>query len=263
MLPWDIEVKTPEQIAGMREACRIAREVLDVAGKAVRPGVSTDEIDAIVHEESLKRGAYPSPLNYQSFPKSVCTSVNEVICHGIPDATILKEGDIVNVDVTCYVGGYHGDLSETFAVGEVDAEAKRLVKVTYDSWQAAIAICKPGVPYKQIGAAIEEVVAPSGFTIVRGFVGHGIGSAFHMPPNVVHHRNDDRNGEMAPGHTFTIEPMINEGAPSYKEWPDKWTIVTSDGKRSAQFEHTLLITEDGVEVLTPRTVNSQPMWWNE
>jgi len=247
----------------MREACAIAREVLDIAGAAVAPGVTTDEIDAIVHAETLKRGAYPSPLNFRGFPKSVCTSVNEVVCHGIPDDTVLRDGDIVNVDVTCYIGGVHGDLSETFAVGTVDTAGRRLVKATHDALQAAIAICKPGVPYKAIGAAIDEVIAPTGLAIPRGFVGHGIGHAFHMAPNVVHHTNEDRNGVMAVGHTFTIKPIVNEGVAEVIEWPDKWTIVTKDGGRSAQFEHTLLIVEDGVEVLTARTPNSQPPWWED
>ncbi|KAG8465259.1 hypothetical protein KFE25_012622 [Diacronema lutheri] len=263
VIPWDIEAKGPEAIAGMRAACALARDVLDAAGKAIAPGLRLDEIDRIVHEETIARGAYPSTLNYHGYPKSVCTSVNEIVCHGIPDDNVLHEGDIVNVDVTCYYGGYHGDLSETFAVGRVDAQGRRLVRVTHDAWQAAIAICAPGVPYKAIGAAIEEVVAPSGFSIVRGFVGHGIGHAFHMPPNVVHHRNDDRNGEMAVGHTFTIEPMVNERAVAVTEWDDKWTIATADGGRSAQFEHTLLIVPGGVEVLTLRTPNSQPAWWEE
>lgn len=175
VLPWQIEVKSAKDIEGMRAAGKIAREVLDAAGRIVAVGITTEEIDALVTEETIKRNAYPSPLNYHGFPKSCCTSVNEVICHGIPDSSILKDGDIINIDVTCYYNGYHGDCSETFLVGDVDEAGKQLVKVTWDCWQAAINYCGPGKPYSGIGGIIEDAIKPYGYTSVREFCGHGIG----------------------------------------------------------------------------------------
>ena len=262
MLPWQIEVKSAKDIEGMRAAGRVAREVLDAAIAALEVGATTDSIDAIVHEETIKRGAYPSPLNYHGFPKSCCTSVNEVICHGIPDSYELRDGDIVNIDVTCYFGGYHGDCSETHLVGDVDEEAKQLVKVTHDCWQAAIDYCKPGMPYKGIGAIIEEHVAPYKYSSVRHFCGHGIGKVFHTTPNILHYKNNEP-GKMEVGHVFTIEPMICEGTSEHVEWKDKWTATTRDGRRSAQFEHTLLVTETGVEAFTGRLPTSKRFWWEE
>ncbi|CEM35075.1 unnamed protein product [Vitrella brassicaformis CCMP3155] len=264
ILGW-IPQKSPEEIEGMRRAGRIAREVLDIAGRAVQPGVTTDEIDALVHEAAIERNAYPSPLGYRGFPKSVCTSANEVICHGIPDSTVLCEGDIVNVDVTTYFEGFHGDCSETFLVGSpdgVDEEGRRLVKVTYDAWQEAIKLCKPGTPYKNIGKTIYEYVRSYGYDSTPGFCGHGIGRMFHDQPEI-HHVPNSVRGEMRPGHTFTIEPMINEGSGEYITWPDQWTVTTKDGKRSAQFEHTILITDDGVghELLTGKIESSPKYWW--
>eukprot|EP00871_Galdieria_phlegrea_P000103 jgi/Galph1/1093/GphlegSOOS_G5789.1 len=260
-LPWDIEVHNEEDIEQMKFACRVAREVLDEASKIVKPGITTDKIDAVVHEETIRRGAYPSPLNYYNFPKSCCTSVNEVICHGIPDNTVLKNGDIINVDVTCYINGFHGDCSATFLVGEVSENAKRLVRVTYECLVKAIKICKPGVPYNKIGEVIEDYATREGFSVVRNFCGHGIGRIFHTSPNIIHHRNRENNGTMREGHIFTIEPMINEGAAESITWPDKWTATTVDGKLSAQFEHTLVITNSGVDVLTKRTKESPLYFW--
>ena len=259
-LPWQVEVKSEQDIVGMRAAGRVAREVLDAAGRALAVGVATDEIDAIVHSETLARGAYPSPLNYHGFPKSCCTSINEVICHGIPDANKLRDGDIINIDVTCYYGGYHGDCSETYLVGEVDEAGKQLVKVTHDCWQAAIDACRPGVPFNRIGEIIEDYIGPFGYSSVAHFCGHGIGRVFHTSPNVIHVRNKER-GKMVAGNCFTIEPMICEGSPRHLDWKDGWTATTKDGKRSAQFEHTLLITPDGVEALTARLPDSPPFWW--
>lgn len=259
--PWDIEVKTAEEVEAMRYAGRVAREVLDAAGRAVGVGVATDEIDEVVHEESIKRGGYPSPLRYNGFPKSCCTSVNEVICHGIPDSNKLKDGDIVNVDVTVYVGGFHGDCSEMFLVGNVDDEGKRLVKTTWECMEKGIEICKPGVKVKQIGSVIEDFAKSQGFSVVRGFCGHGIGSIFHTTPNVMHYRNNEPAGKMKPGITFTIEPMINEGKLDSTMWPDDWTATTVDGKRSAQFEHTILITENGAERLTGKIESSPKYFW--
>lgn len=245
----------------MRASGRVAREVLDTAGRAVRPGITTDEIDRLVHEESLKRGAYPSPLNYRGFPKSCCTSVNEVICHGIPDDRPLKEGDIINIDITCYLDGYHGDCSEMFCVGEPSPRSRELLQATYDCWVKAMNFVKPNRDYKDIGAIIEDHVTERGFTTVRNFCGHGIGSVFHTNPNIFHYRNSEPCGQMAPGHTFTIEPMICEGTDKVLHWLDNWTATTADGKNTAQFEHTLLITPDGVEALTGKLPDSLVQFW--
>jgi len=245
-----IEVKTPEQIEAMRKVCRLAREVLDIAGRAAKVGVTTEEIDRIVYEACIERGAYPSPLNYRHFPKSCCTSVNEIICHGIPDCRPLKDGDILNVDITLYYGGMHGDVNDTFLIGNVDEKARILVQVTYEALQRAISIVKPGVLYREIGNVISKFVHQHGFSVVRSYCGHGIGRLFHTAPSVPHYGKNKAIGVMKPGHTFTIEPMINEGSCHDVLWPDNWTAVTKDGKRSAQFEHTLLVTENGCEVLT-------------
>jgi len=262
--PWDIHVNSAEEIAGIRKSARFAREVLDIAGQAVAAGVSTEDLDILVHEETIKRGGYPSPLNYHNFPKSVCTSINEVVCHGIPDKkAILKEGDMINIDVTVFHNGYHGDCSEMFCVGEVDEKGKKLIQATYDSWQAAIAICKPGVKYSEIGGVIEAIAKERGFTSTRNFCGHGVGTVFHTNPTILHYKNSVNNGVMAPGHVFTIEPMINEGEHNNIMWSDNWTATTKDGGRTAQFEHTLLITEDGVEPLTAKTESSPKHWWEE
>jgi len=264
LFPWVIETKKPEEIEKMRASGRAAREVLDLAGRAVKPGITTDEIDRIVHEATVSRGGYPSPLNYHNFPKSCCTSVNEVICHGIPDDRPLQEGDIVNIDITCYLNGYHGDCSEMFVVGgeeALDAKGRALLQTTYDCWVKALNFVKPGNDYKDIGAIIEDHVTEQGFTTVKSFCGHGIGSVFHTNPNILHYRNSEPAGKMAPGHTFTIEPMICEGDANFLMWPDDWTATTRDGGRSAQFEHTLLITPDGVEALTGKIETSPVQFW--
>ncbi|RAL54058.1 hypothetical protein DM860_004529 [Cuscuta australis] len=235
-----VEIKTPEQIERMRETCRIAREVLDAAARFIQPGVTTDEIDAVVHEATIAAGAYPSPLNYHFFPKSCCTSVNEVICHGIPDARKLEDGDIVNVDVTVCYKGVHGDLNETFFVGNVDETSQRLVQCTYECLEKAISIVKPGTRFREVGEVINRHATMSGFSVVKSYCGHG----------------NKAVGIMKAGQTFTIEPMINAGVWRDRMWPDGWTAVTADGKRSAQFEHTMLVTETGVEVLTARLPTS-------
>uniref|UniRef100_A0A7S3YZI5 Methionine aminopeptidase n=1 Tax=Lotharella globosa TaxID=91324 RepID=A0A7S3YZI5_9EUKA len=260
--PWDkIEVKSAEDIKKMRAAGKIAREILDAAGRMVKPGVTTDSIDALVHSMCMERNCYPSPLNYNHFPKSVCTSINEVICHGIPDSTVLKEGDIVNIDVTVFHDGFHGDCSEMFGVGEIDDESKRLIQVTYDAWQEAIAYCKPGARYNQIGGIIEEHVTKHGYSSSPDFVAHGIGRKFHTKPFILHCKNNENLGKMEPGHVFTIEPMICQGTSSFVMWPDNWTAATKDGKRAAQFEHTFLITKDGIEALTGKLPDSPVQFW--
>jgi methionyl aminopeptidase len=211
--------------------------------------------------QNKQAGAYPSPLNYHGFPKSCCTSVNEVICHGIPDDRPLKEGDIINLDITVYLDGFHGDCSEMFVAGEPDDQARALLQTTYDSWISACLFVKPGNDYKDIGAIIEDVIVPRGFSTVRNFCGHGIGQTFHTNPNILHYRNNEPNGQMTVGHTFTIEPMICEKSAKAVTWPDEWTATTVDGKRSAQFEHTLLVTPDGVEALTGKNEDSPLQFW--
>jgi methionyl aminopeptidase len=242
--------KSPEQIERMRVACRAARTVLEIAKAAVRPGITTDEIDAITHQAYIDLGGYPSTLNYHGYPKSLCTSVNEVICHGIPDARPLEDGDIVNLDITIFLDGMHGDLSETVFVGEVDADSRRLVEVTHECLMRGIAQVKPQAPLSEIGRAIQQHAEEQGFGVVRAFVGHGIGEQFHMHPQVPHYYDASNRDICLPGMTFTIEPMINQGSWAHTTWDDHWTAVTADLRRSAQFEHTILVTERGVEILT-------------
>ena len=243
-------VKSPEIIERMRHAGATAAEVLRLAGQAVEPGVTTDEIDKVVHELCIAHNAYPSPLNYMGYPKSVCTSVNEVICHGIPDSRKLAEGDIVNLDVTCFVGGVHGDTNATFAVGEIDAESRDLIRVTEECAWRGIGAVRPGRPLSDIGRAIEDHAKAHKLGVVRAFVGHGIGEQFHTDIQVPHFFDPYSHLRMRPGMTFTIEPMITLGTWRHRMWDDGWTAVTADGKRTAQFEHTVLVTGTGVEVLT-------------
>ena len=243
-------VKSPEIIAKMRHAGAVAAEVLRLAGAAVQPGMTTDAIDAIVHDLCIQRNSYPSPLNYMGYPKSVCTSVNEVICHGIPDSRKLEDGDIVNLDVTCYVGGVHGDTNATFAVGEIDTESSDLIRRTEECIWRGIEAVKPGRPFSDIGRAIEDHAKIYKLGVVRAFVGHGIGEQFHSDIQVLHYFDPKNSVTMRPGMTFTIEPMISLGTWQHKMWDDEWTAVTADGKRTAQFEHMVLVTETGVDVLT-------------
>lgn len=251
-------IKTPDQIARMRRACRAAREVLETVKRAVAPGVTTDQLDAIAHEEYQRLGGYPSTLNYHGFPKSLCTSVNEIICHGIPDSRALVEGDIVNLDITIYLDGMHGDLSETVGVGVIDDASQKLIDVTREAMYAGIGVCRPGQRIRAIGQAIEACVKPHRYGVVRAFVGHGIGEMFHLDPQVPHYDDPQATFVMKPGHTFTVEPMINAGSWQHETWKDGWTAVTADRKRSAQHEHTLLITERGVEILTLPEGMAQP-----
>jgi methionyl aminopeptidase len=235
----------------MRTAGHAAREVLLELQDAVRPGMTTDELDRICHEACIARGGYPSPLHYKGFPKSLCTSVNEVICHGIPDDRVLVDGDIVNCDVTIYLHGVHGDCNATFCVGDVDEEARRLVQVTKESLWKGIDQVRPGARLNEIGRAIQTHAEGAGFSVVRAFVGHGVGEEFHTAPAVPHYFDPMADSVITSGMTFTIEPMINEGSWELgRIWNDGWTAPTRDGSRSAQFEHTLLVTPSGVEVMT-------------
>uniref|UniRef100_A0A0K8SM33 Methionine aminopeptidase n=1 Tax=Lygus hesperus TaxID=30085 RepID=A0A0K8SM33_LYGHE len=253
-----IKALSDEEIEGMRVACKLGREVLEEASKVIGVGVTTDEIDRIVHEACVERECYPSPLNYYQFPRSCCTSVNEVICHGIPDLRPLN-GDICNVDITVYHKGFHGDLNETFLVGEVSDTAKKLTKVTWECLQKAIDIVRPGEKYREIGNIIQKHAQAHGFSVVRSYCGHGIHQLFHTAPSIPHYAKNKAVGVMKAGHCFTIEPMISQGTWRDDMWPDKWTAVTVDGLLSAQFEHTLLVTTNGCEVLTARqTGGGQP-----
>ena len=244
-------VKSPDVIERMRVAGRIAAEVLAVTGAAVAPGVTTDDLDVIAHEAYIERGAFPSTLNYHGYPKSVCTSVNEVICHGIPDDRPLVEGDIVNIDVTAYIDGVHGDCNATFYVGDVDPESRMLVETTRECRRLGIEAVRAGRPLSDIGRAIETHAKQNGLGVVRMFVGHGIGEQFHTSPSVPHYYTPEASTVIEPGMVFTIEPMINLGTWREKMWDNGWTAVTADGRRSAQFEHTILVTDDGAEILTP------------
>jgi methionyl aminopeptidase len=262
-VPWDEpRVKSPETIARMRRAGAVAAEILRLAGEALRPGLTTDELDAYVHELHLERHAYPSPLNYNGFPKSVCTSANEVICHGIPDSRVLQDGDILNIDVTSYVDGVHGDTNATFFVGDVDPVSRQLVRVTEECMWHGIEAVRPGRPISDIGRAIEDHAKAHRYGVIRAFIGHGIGEQFHGDIQVLHYYDSRASLIMRPGMTFTIEPMISLGTWQHKMWDDDWTAVTADGKRTAQFEHTILVTDAGADVLTggPGAVSPSAPW---
>ncbi|QQS23478.1 MAG: type I methionyl aminopeptidase [Actinomycetota bacterium] len=243
-------VKSEDVIERMRDTSRIAAEVLRLAGEYVRPGITTDELDRYVHQLYIERGSYPSTVNYHGYPKSICTSVNEVICHGIPDSRVLLEGDIVNIDVTAYKHGVHGDTNATFFVGEVDPASRKLVAVTEECMWYGIEAVRPGRPLADIGKAIETHAKAHRYGVVRAFIGHGIGEQFHTDIQVLHYYDARSTMVMRPGMTFTIEPMIAAGTWQHRMWDDDWTAVTADGKRTAQFEHTVLVTDDGVDVLT-------------
>jgi methionyl aminopeptidase len=243
-------VTDPSALDRLRRAGAAARRVLDALAPLVRPGVTTDELDAVAHDAYVAEGGYPSPLGYRGFPKSICTSVNEVVAHGIPDDRPLDDGDIVNCDITIYLDGMHGDCSATFLVGEVEPTTRRLVDVTKECLSAGIAAVRPGGRVRDVGRAIQRIADQEGFGIVRELVGHGIGEEFHSTPYVHHYDEPRDRTRLRTGMVFTIEPMLTLGAPDVVQWDDGWTIVTLDGQPSAQFEHTVLVTNDGVEVLT-------------
>ena len=242
--------RTPKELAAMRRTGAVAAEILMRAGEQARPGVTTDEIDRVVHDLTIEAGGYPSPLNYRGFPKSVCTSVNEVICHGIPDSRPLVDGDIVNIDVTVYKEGVHGDTSATFLVGNVDPQSVKLVEVTLESLELAIAAMNPGSMVRDIGQAIEAHAVKNRLGVVREFIGHGVGTEFHSNLQIPHYHDRRLDLVLEPATTFTIEPMLTIGAPDAAMWDDDWTAVTIDGTRTAQFEHTLVMGDNGAERLT-------------
>jgi methionyl aminopeptidase len=244
------DVQTPETVAKMRVAGRLAAQALELAGEHCKPGVTTDEIDRAVHEFLCDHGAYPSTLGYKGFPKSCCTSLNEVICHGIPDSTTLADGDIINVDVTAFLDGVHGDTDATFLVGEVGEPARLLVERTREAMLRGIRAIVPGRQLNAIGRVIESYARRFGYGVVRDFTGHGIGSAFHSGLYVPHYDHPQLDLVMEPGMTFTVEPMITLGTPEHDMWPDGWTAVTKDRRWTAQFEHTVVVTDDGYEILT-------------
>jgi len=271
-----IEVKLkPKEIPAMRRACRLAADTLEMISAYIQPGITTDEINTIVHEYTIKHNARPAPLNYgasphrKGFPKSVCTSVNEVICHGIPGPYVLKDGDIINVDITSVLPtkrGYYGDNSATFYVGKPSPVAIHLVEVCRESLEIGIEQVRPGNRTGDIGYAIQKFVESKGCSIVREYTGHGIGRVFHGPPSITHYGVPGRGAMLRPGMTFTIEPMINLIGPEIKHLDDEWTVVTRDGSLSAQFEHTVTVTKTGCEVLTARhrpLQNSEDKSWSK
>ncbi|EDY43842.1 type I methionyl aminopeptidase [Streptomyces sp. SPB074] len=244
------EVQDAETIEKMRVAGRIARRAMDEAAKHIAPGVTTDELDRVAHEYMVGHGAYPSTLGYRGFPKSLCTSVNEVICHGIPDSTVLRDGDIVNLDVTAFKDGVHGDNNATYLVGDVDEESRLLVERTRTALDRAIKAVRPGRQINIIGRVIESYAKRFGYGVVRDFTGHGINTSFHSGLIVPHYDSPHATTVIREGMTFTIEPMLTLGTYDYEQWDDGWTVVTKDRRRTAQFEETLVVTAAGAEILT-------------
>lgn len=250
----EIIIKTSEDIASMRVAGKLAADVLDMIAPHVREGVTTDELNQICHDYIVNvQKAIPAPLNYHGFPKSICTSVNHQVCHGIPGPRKLKDGDIVNIDVTVLKDGYHGDTSKMFVLGKPSILADRLIRITQECLYLGIRLVKPGVYLGDIGAAIQAYAEKNRFTVVREYCGHGIGQIFHEPPNVLHYGKPGTGDILKAGMIFTIEPMINAGKRDVKLLPDEWTVVTKDHSLSAQWEHTILVTDTGYEVLTKRS----------
>ena len=245
-----VTIKKDDEIEMMRRSGKLAAEVLLMIAPYIKPGVTTNELNDRCHDFIIDHGAIPAPLNYRGFPKSICTSVNDEICHGIPSERKLRNGDMVNLDITTIVDGFHGDTNQSFFVGSPRKQAKKLVDATREALQKAIAIVRPGARLGDIGATIQQYVEPKGYSVVREFCGHGIGRNFHEDPQVLHFGTFGKGMELKKGMTFTIEPMINLGRPDLRILDDNWTAVTQDGNLSAQYEHTILVTDDGHEVLT-------------
>ncbi|MBS4082489.1 MAG: type I methionyl aminopeptidase [Rhizobiales bacterium] len=245
-----IRLHGPEDFAGMRRAGGLVAEILDMLADHVQPGTPTDKIDRLVFDYAMDHGALPATLMYRGYKKSVCTSINHVVCHGIPNDKPLREGDIVNIDVTVILDGWHGDSSRMYLVGEVPRRAERLVEVTYEAMMKGISVIRPGATTGDIGAAIQAVVEPNHMSVVRDFCGHGLGRLFHDEPNIVHVGSPGEGVVLRPGMFFTVEPMINLGRPHVKVLSDGWTAVTRDRSLSAQFEHSVGVTETGVEIFT-------------
>ncbi|MFL6182152.1 MAG: type I methionyl aminopeptidase [Actinomycetes bacterium] len=246
------EVKDPDTIERMRVAGRLAGQALNEVARHIAPGVTTDELDRVGHEFLCDHGAYPSTLGYKGFPKSLCTSINEVICHGIPDSTVLRDGDIVNIDITAFIGGVHGDTDATYAVGDIDDESRLLIERTEAAMMRAIKAVAPGRPISVVGRVIEAYAKRFGYGVVRDFTGHGIGTSFHSGLVVPHYDEPEFDMLIETGMTFTIEPMLTLGTIDYEVWDDGWTVVTADRRRTAQFEHTILVTDTAAEILTVR-----------
>jgi len=245
-----IKLHSPQDFAGMRRVGRLAAEALDMLIEHVRPGVSTDALDKLVFDFAMAHGAYPAPLDYRGYRKSICTSINHVVCHGIPDEKPLREGDIVNIDVTFILDGWHGDASRMYGVGEIPRRAERLIAVTYEALLRGVAAVRPGATTGDIGAAIQRYAESERCSIVREFCGHGLGRLFHDEPNILHYGEKGKGVALKPGMFFTIEPMVNLGKPQVKILSDGWTAVTRDRSLSAQFEHSVGVTETGVEIFT-------------
>jgi methionyl aminopeptidase len=245
-----IKLHRPEDFEGMRKAGRLTAEALDMLVPHVKPGVTTQQLDDLVFEFAIAQGAYPAPLDYRGYRKSICTSINHVVCHGVPDNKPLREGEIVNIDVTFIVDGWHGDASRMFGVGEIARKAQRLIDVTYESLLRGIAAVRPGATTGDIGAAIQQYAEAERCSVVRDFCGHGLGRVFHDEPNILHYGVKGRGVELRPGMFFTIEPMINLGKPAVKILSDGWTAVTRDRSLSAQFEHSIGVTDTGAEIFT-------------
>ncbi|KAJ1905193.1 hypothetical protein IWQ60_012331 [Tieghemiomyces parasiticus] len=242
-------IRTPDELQRLRRACKLAAQTLAFIEPFVKAGTTTQELDHLVYQYLVQNEAYPSPLNYQGFPAACCTSVNNVMAHGIPDDRPLQDGDLINIDITAYKDGFHGDTSRTFMVGGVDAIGRELVNTTREALDAAVAICRPGVPFNRIGDVISKIARARGLSVSQQLAGHGIGAGFHMAPSILHHVNDEP-GTMEPGMVFTIEPVLCQGDMIGIMWPDRWTVATRDGGRSAQFEHTILVNATGHEILT-------------
>ena len=245
------DIKTPETVEKIRHAGRIAAQAMETAAAAIAPGVTTDALDKIAHEYLCDHGAYPSCLGYMGFPKSICTSINEVICHGIPDSTVLNEGDIINLDVTAYIDGVHGDTNATYGVGQIDEESALLIERTRNSMMRAIKAVRPGREVNVLGRVIESYAKRFNYGVVRDYTGHGVGEAFHSGLIIPHYDSAPLyDTVMEVGMVFTIEPMLTLGTIEWEQWDDGWTVVTKDRSRTAQFEHTLVVTEDGADILT-------------